>query len=49
MFEAIGFYVLLLRRIKFDGLTLEGLNLGDWRYLTKKEVQNLYKKVGIER
>ena len=49
MFEAIGFYVLLLRRIKFAGLTLDGLNPGDWRYLTDKEVQNLYKKVGLKR
>ena len=49
MFEAIGFRVLLLRRIKFAGLTLDGLNPGDWRYLTDKEVQNLYKKAGLKR
>ncbi len=49
MFEAIGFHVLLLRRIKFAGLTLDGLNPGDWRYLTEIEVQNLYKKVGLKR
>lgn len=48
MFEAIGYHVLLLRRIKFAGLTLDGLNPGDWRYLTKIEVQNLYKKVGLK-
>ena len=48
MFEAIGYHVLLLRRIKFAGLTLDGLNPGDWRYLTKTEVQNLYKKVGLK-
>lgn len=49
MFEAIGYHVLLLRRIKFAGLTLDGLNSGDWRYLTDIEVQNLYKKVGLKR
>ncbi len=49
MFEAIGFHVLLLRRVKFAGLTLDGVNLGDWRYLTDKEVQILYKKVGLKR
>jgi len=49
MFEAIGFQVILLRRINFAGLTLEGLNLGTWRYLTDKEVQLLYKKVGLKR
>lgn len=49
MFEAIGYHVLLLRRIKFAGLTLDGLNPGDWRYLTNIEVQNLYKKVGLKR
>lgn len=48
MFEAIGYHVLLLRRIKFAGLTLDGLNPGDWRYLTMIEVQNLYKKVGLK-
>ena len=49
MFEAIGFQVILLRRINFAGLTLEGLNLGTWRYLTDNEVQHLYKKVGLKR
>jgi pseudouridine synthase len=49
MFEAIGFHVLLLRRINFAGLTMDGLNLGTWRYLTDKEVQILYKKVGLKR
>ena len=49
MFEAIGFQVLLLRRINFAGLALEGVNLGSWRYLTDKEVELLYKKVGLKR
>lgn len=49
MFEAIGFRVLLLRRIKFAGLTLDGLNPGEWRYLTDKEVQTLYRKVGLKK
>ena len=49
MFEAIGFPILLLRREKFAGLTLDGLNLGDWRYLSDNEVQILYKKVGLKR
>ena len=48
MFEAIGFRVLLLRRVKFAGLTLDGLQPGDWRDLTDQEVQRLYKKVGLK-
>jgi 16S rRNA U516 pseudouridylate synthase RsuA-like enzyme len=49
MFEAIGFHVLLLRRVKFAGLTLDGLNPGNWRYLSDNEVQILYKMVGLKR
>lgn len=49
MFEAIGFHVLFLQRVKFAGLTLDGLKLGDWRYLTDTEVGILYKKVGLKR
>ena len=48
LFEAIGFRVLLLRRVKFAGLTLDGLQPGDWRDLTDPEVQRLYKKVGLK-
>ena len=43
MFAAIGCDVKRLRRIKFAGLTLEGLKVGQWRELTAEEVAQLYK------
>ncbi|MGD2245768.1 MAG: pseudouridine synthase [Candidatus Aminicenantes bacterium] len=48
MFEAIGFPVLRLSRIEFAGLTAHGLNPGEWRYLTEKEVANLKKRVKLK-
>lgn len=45
MFEAIGYLIKKLRRIKFAGLTLEGLKLGAHRALTKREVESLRRKV----
>ncbi len=41
LFEAVGFPVAHLRRVKFAGLTLEGLKPGEWRYLNKKEIERL--------
>ncbi|MBR0260389.1 MAG: rRNA pseudouridine synthase [Selenomonadaceae bacterium] len=43
MFAAIGCDVKRLWRIKFAGLTLEGLKVGQWRELTAEEVAQLYK------
>lgn len=41
MFAAVGCDVKRLRRIKFAGLTLEGLKVGKWRELTAAEVSEL--------
>ena len=41
MFAAIGCDVKKLRRIKFAGLTLEGLKIGQWRKLTAEEISRL--------
>ena len=43
MFAAVGCDVKRLRRIKFAGLTLDGLKVGKWRSLTAAEVAALYK------
>lgn len=41
MFAAIGCDVKRLRRIKFANLTLEGVGVGKYRYLTAEEVAQL--------
>ena len=42
MFEAIGFEVLKLKRERYAFLDLKGLNSGEYRYLSPKEVKKLY-------
>jgi len=42
MFEAVGCSVISLKRTGHACLTLGGLNRGRYRYLAKKEVQDLY-------
>lgn len=41
MFEAVGHRVLMLRRVRFGPLSLDGLRRGDWRELTPEEVRAL--------
>jgi len=43
MFESLGYPVAALLRVRFAGLTLDGLRPGQWRYLKKAEVENLKK------
>jgi 23S rRNA pseudouridine2605 synthase len=43
MFESLGYRVEQLQRIAFGPLKLAGLPAGEWRYLTKKEVELLKK------
>ncbi len=43
MFETLGFEVKRLERVAYAGLTVGELRRGDWRYLSRKEVQELYK------
>lgn len=42
MFEVLGYKVLKLKRESFAFLTLDGLASGEYRYLTVKEVKQLY-------
>ncbi len=42
MFEAIGYQVLKLTRIRFAFLDVKNLKSGEYRMLTKKEVNKLY-------
>ncbi|MBR5913014.1 MAG: rRNA pseudouridine synthase [Selenomonadaceae bacterium] len=49
MLAAVGCNVKKLTRIKFAGLTLEGVEIGKYRRLTAKEVKKLYKMVEGEK
>ena len=44
MCEAIGKKVLALHRSSIGNLTVKDLKLGDWRYLSKEEVNSILKK-----
>ncbi len=45
LFEALGYTVKVLDRVTYAGLPLKGLARGQWRYLSKTEVQQLEKIV----
>lgn len=49
MFEAVGCEVVKLKREQISFLTLEGLNVGEYRYLTPKEVSKLYNEAVTKR
>ena len=49
MFSAIGCEVNKLKRIKFANLTINDLKIGQYRRLTKLELENLYQMAGIIR
>lgn len=42
IFEYLGYEVKKLDRINYAGLTKKGLLIGEWRYLTKDEIDQLY-------
>ncbi|MBI4250392.1 rRNA pseudouridine synthase [Candidatus Uhrbacteria bacterium] len=42
MFQSLGYSVQRLDRISYAGLTAKGLQRGEWRELTKSEIQLLY-------
>lgn len=42
MCESIGRSVIALHRSKIGNITVKDLKLGDWRYMTKLEVEQLY-------
>ena len=41
MFQVIGYQVVSLKRIQFDGLKLGNLEKGKWRYLKPEEIERL--------
>ena len=43
MCEKIGKYVLALHRSKIGDIDLKNLKIGNWRFLTEKEVESLLK------
>ncbi len=45
MFEAVGYKVIKLKREKFAFLSVDNLKSGEYRYLTVKEVKQLYSLV----
>lgn len=47
MCKAIGYPVISLMRVKFDDITLAGIDKGKWRYLSPIEVDKLRRKVGL--
>lgn len=41
MFEAVGCHVMQLKRTRLGRLKLDGIRVGDWRYLSKDEIKLL--------
>ncbi len=41
MTAAVGLFTLRLVRVAIGGITIDGLNVGEWRELTPKEIQSL--------
>jgi len=49
LFRALGYTVKSLDRVSYAGLPLKGLARGQWRYLSKAEVQYLEKNISINK
>jgi 23S rRNA pseudouridine2604 synthase len=47
MVQTLGLKVVRLQRIEFAELSIQGLNLGEWRSLNPDEIQNLHKGLSI--
>ena len=47
MCDAIGYKVLALHRSKIGNIDVKDLSLGKWRFLTSKEVKNIFLKSKI--
>jgi 23S rRNA pseudouridine2604 synthase len=41
MCEVLGYHVIKLKRIRIMNITLDGLNAGQWRYLTPPEIEHI--------
>jgi len=48
IFAVLGFNVKHLKRIRFADISCEGMRTGSWRYLNRKEVSKLKRKVGLQ-
>lgn len=48
MFWTLGYDVKKLERVAYAGLSCKGLRRGEWRYLSPKEVERLFKLVGLD-
>lgn len=48
MLKTVGHPVTSLKRTNFAGLTVTGMQSGEWRYLSSKEVKQLYKLSGLK-
>ena len=44
MCEAVNKKVLALHRSSIGNIKVKDLKIGEWRYLTRKEIENLHKK-----
>lgn len=47
LFKSIGHPVLILKRLRFAGLSLGSLKPGEWRYLTQEEIRGLRDKTEL--
>jgi pseudouridine synthase len=47
MCQAIGLRVIELKRTEFAGLTTKGLKVGEWRYLSEREINHLKRLGGL--
>jgi len=45
MCEALGYEVVKLKRIRIMNITIDGLKTGEWRYLTKDEMEEINQMV----
>ncbi|MGO2415365.1 23S rRNA pseudouridine(2604) synthase RluF [Cobetia sp. QF-1] len=45
MCEALGYEVFKLKRVRIMNISLEGLGIGQWRYLTKREMANIQQMI----
>lgn len=48
MFEALGYLVDRLDRMEFAGLDKKGLERGEWRHLTEKELKRIKKVINLK-
>lgn len=47
MCEALDYKVVSLRRVRIMKITLKGLNVGEWRYFTDKEVEEINRMISL--